>query len=88
MSQKTGRGLNRRLAGSSSVCFPRWTRAGAQKQQTKVYGIKTWYSQTYQAQHDTLEIKPLIMTLCALAVMIHPELNDRPLFDTLWTASP
>merc|ERR1719456_478766 len=42
---------------------------------------------TYQEQYDTLDIRPVIMACCALAVMIHPDLNDRPLFDTLWTAS-
>jgi len=45
------------------------------------------YASSYQEQYDTLEVKPLIMACSALAVLLHPDLNDRPLFDTLWTAS-
>ena len=28
-----------------------------------------------------------MMFCSAMAVLVHPDLNDRPLFDTLWTAS-
>merc|ERR1719498_2380214 len=52
-----------------------------------IWRCKTTHKATYQEQYDTLEIKPLIMACCALALLIHPDLNDRPLFDTLWTAS-
>merc|ERR1719478_553121 len=46
-----------------------------------------WHASSYQEQFDTLEIKPVIMACSAVAVLVHPDLNDRPLFDTLWTAS-
>merc|ERR1719473_2274260 len=52
-----------------------------------IWRCKTTHKGSYQEQYDTLEIKPLIMACCALAVLVHPDLNDRPLFDTFWTAS-
>ena len=52
-----------------------------------IYCCLTWYKPSYQEQYDTFEIKPLMMFCSAMAVLIHPDLNDRPLFDTLWTAS-
>merc|ERR1719456_683586 len=45
------------------------------------------YKLSYQEDADSLEIRPIVMACAALAVLIHPDLNDRPLFDTLWTAS-
>jgi len=52
-----------------------------------IFCFKGIYKHSYQEQYDTLEIKPMIMACSALAVLIHPDLNDRPLFDTLWTSS-
>merc|ERR1719420_2045906 len=40
---------------------------------------------TYQEEEDTFEIGYLLSGCLFLAVLLHPHLNDRPLFDTLWT---
>merc|ERR1719486_1747622 len=42
---------------------------------------------TYQEQHDSLPIKVqnLVMGCFVLAVVVHPNLDRRPLFDILWT---
>merc|ERR1719214_473773 len=42
---------------------------------------------TYQEQHDSLPIKVqnLLMGCFVLAVIVHPNLDRRPLFDILWT---
>jgi ER lumen protein retaining receptor len=52
-----------------------------------IYSCMIKYRQSYQGWHDTCEIELLVMLCCALAVMVHPDLNDRPLFDTAWAAS-
>ena len=52
-----------------------------------IFCCKTCHRSSYQEQYDSFEIKPLMMFCCAMAVLIRPDLNDRPLFDTLWTAS-
>merc|ERR1719487_1203325 len=45
------------------------------------------YSHTYQAELDTVDAKLMIVVCITLAVLLHPDLNDRPLFDTTWTAA-
>merc|ERR1719271_1061105 len=45
------------------------------------------HKDTYQAELDGFQIQPLIMACLCLGVVIHPDLNDRPLFDIAWTAS-
>lgn len=42
---------------------------------------------TYQEEYDTVDLKPVIVTCVVLAVLVHPDLNARPFFDTLWAAS-
>ena len=34
-----------------------------------------------------MEAKTLVLGCGALAVLVHPNLNGRPLFDTIWTTS-
>jgi len=45
------------------------------------------YAHTYQAELDTVDAKLMIVVCITLAVLVHPDLNDRPLFDTTWTAA-
>jgi hypothetical protein len=40
---------------------------------------------TYNAEDDALPIGGLILGCMALAVMFHGDLDDSPVFDTLWT---
>merc|ERR550514_1408881 len=42
---------------------------------------------TYQKDHDTMDIKPLLFGCAVLAVVVHPDLNEFPLFDILWATS-
>lgn len=50
-----------------------------------VYLVFKKHKQTYQEEHDSFEIGYLLSSCFLLAVLLHPDLNDRPLFDTLWT---
>merc|ERR1719261_1641703 len=45
------------------------------------------YQGSYQWELDNLQIKLLVMACGCLAVLVHPDLNDRPIFDIAWTAS-
>jgi hypothetical protein len=42
---------------------------------------------TLQADEDSLPLLPLVSGAFALAVLLHGNMNNRPLFDTLWLAS-
>jgi len=42
---------------------------------------------TYQLDEDTLPIAPIVLGCLVLAMMLHADMNDRPLFDTIWMAS-
>merc|ERR1719456_2229175 len=50
-----------------------------------LYHVYYRYSATYQSDQDTFEIGYLLSGCFVLAVLLHPHLNSRPLFDTLWT---
>jgi hypothetical protein len=41
---------------------------------------------TYQASDDTFRVAPLALVAVALAAVLHGEMDDDPLFDTLWLA--
>jgi len=41
---------------------------------------------TYQADEDTLPIGLLTVVSIALAFVLHSDMNDRPIFDSLWLA--
>lgn len=43
------------------------------------------YRSTYQEDLDSFDISYLLGFCFVLAVLLHPRLNNRPLFDTLWT---
>merc|ERR1719163_2566276 len=40
---------------------------------------------TYQEEEDSFETGYLLSGCLILAVLLHPHLNSRPMFDTLWT---
>merc|ERR1719253_1190692 len=42
---------------------------------------------TYQVDQDTLPVAPIVLGSLVLAMMLHADMNDRPLFDTTWMAS-
>jgi hypothetical protein len=41
---------------------------------------------TYQAEADSLLVTPLVLGALILAAILHGNMNNRPLFDTLWMA--
>merc|ERR1719265_2017222 len=43
------------------------------------------YNSTYQEDLDTFDIGYLLGGCFILAVLLHPNLNSRPMFDTMWT---
>merc|ERR1719386_694642 len=43
------------------------------------------YESTYQREEDTFQIDYMLGGCLVLAVVLHPHLNSRPMFDTLWT---
>merc|ERR1719456_1578229 len=42
---------------------------------------------TYQEDYDSLNVVMAAIVCFVLAVLIHPDLNNRPVFDTLWTTA-
>lgn len=50
-----------------------------------LYHVFVRYRDTYQQDHDTFEIGYLLSMCFMLAVLLHPHLNSRPMFDTMWT---
>jgi hypothetical protein len=42
---------------------------------------------TYQTEEDSFPISPLILGAFVLAALLHGNMNNRPLFDSLWMAS-
>merc|ERR1719261_1149301 len=50
-----------------------------------LYHVFCRYQESYQAEQDTFEIGYLLAGCFILAVLLHPHLNSRPMFDTLWT---
>jgi len=39
---------------------------------------------TYQCEHDSLPVCPLIIGSVVLAIFLHGNMNSRPIFDTFW----
>merc|ERR1719321_968521 len=50
-----------------------------------LYHVFIRYRSTYQEDQDSFEIGYLLSGCFALAVLLHPHLNSRPMFDTMWT---
>jgi len=42
---------------------------------------------TYQEEYDTFKVQFIALGCFVLAVLVHPDLNNRPVFDTLWTTA-
>jgi len=51
------------------------------------YMITHTYRKTYQEAEDTFAAKYVCVACCVLAGLNHPDLNNRPFFDAIWTAS-
>lgn len=51
------------------------------------YLIYVPYNSTYQANEDSFAAVYTCIGCFCLAVLIHPDLNNRPFFDALWTSS-
>merc|ERR1719183_1937192 len=41
---------------------------------------------TYQASEDTMRCAPMVFTSLSLAALLHGDMDDNPIFDTLWLA--
>jgi len=50
-----------------------------------LFSIFVKHKDSYQSQHDTLDLKNMIMGAVALAIVLHPDLIDWAPFDILWT---
>jgi hypothetical protein len=44
------------------------------------------HADTYQATEDTLPVGPMVLGCCVLAAILHGDMDDNPLLDTLWMA--
>jgi len=49
-----------------------------------LYHVLIVQRQTYEADEDSLPVAPFALGCLVLACLFHGDLNDRPLFDTLW----
>lgn len=45
------------------------------------------HKSSYQKEHDSFNVMIVLIVCVALAAMLHPDLNNRPVFDTFWTAA-
>jgi len=41
---------------------------------------------SYQAEEDSFRLLPVVLGAFTLAAILHPDMNARPIFDTLWMA--
>jgi len=51
-----------------------------------LYQVLVGHRQSYQAEADSFPCVPTTLGAMVLAAVLHGNMNDRPLFDTLWTA--
>jgi hypothetical protein len=49
----------------------------------RIYGANR---DSYQASEDSFPVAPTVLACLALAALFHGDMNDRPIFDTLWMA--
>jgi len=52
-----------------------------------LYMIHKRHKDTYQSEHDTLQVYQAIPACILLAFFVHGDLNNSPFFDTVWTVS-
>jgi len=51
-----------------------------------LYFVYKKHRKTYQEDCDSFNVGNTMIVCFVLAVLVHPDLNARPIFDTLWTA--
>jgi len=51
-----------------------------------LYQVVVVHRHTYQFNQDTFEVRNLVVGALVLASILHPDMNHRPLFDSLWMA--
>jgi hypothetical protein len=49
-----------------------------------LYCVFKSHRSTYQEEHDQFNVQFATLLCFVLAAQVHPDLNNRPLFDTLW----
>lgn len=52
-----------------------------------LYQIKQKYRHSHQEEHDTFSVPLAVCGALILAGLFHADMNNRPVFDTLWMAS-
>jgi len=52
-----------------------------------IYCVFKSHRNTYQEDQDTFNVQQICLGCFALAVLVHPDLNARPFFDTLWATA-
>merc|ERR1719310_840739 len=52
-----------------------------------IYCVFKSHRSTYQEEHDNIKVEYIGLCCFVLAVLVHPDLNNRPVFDTLWTTA-
>merc|ERR1719473_2114106 len=52
-----------------------------------IYCVFKSHRQTYQEEQDTFQVQAIALGCFVLAVLVHPDLNNRPVFDTIWTTA-
>merc|ERR1719359_913768 len=52
-----------------------------------IYCIFKTHRSTYQEHDNTIKVEYIGLCCFVLAVLVHPDLNNRPVFDTLWTTA-
>jgi len=52
-----------------------------------LHAVLKTHRSTYQEDCDDFDVKPALLGCILLAVFIHPDLDDRVLFDSLWASA-
>lgn len=52
-----------------------------------LHAVYKTYHHTYQEEEDTYNVQVVVLGSFVVAAVAHPDLNNRPLFDTLWTTA-
>merc|ERR1719230_134176 len=51
-----------------------------------LYTVQVTYRNTYQVLEDNVNTLPMVIASLVLAAILHCDMDDRPIFDTLWMA--
>jgi len=52
-----------------------------------LYSVLKTHRSTYQEDCDDFDVKPALLFCVLAAVFVHPDLNDRVFFDSIWAAA-